>query len=133
MQPRVAEEGAVGNVKDTSTLIGAVTPQTETEMVTEEMVVWDGPKKRIFDGHPFTKDEHSCPKVRVDPQTDIPLTNTGHLPNLGTIDDAEEERLQALYVRDDEDTYLLKKNRHTTPSITNIKPCTVHIVLIDGF
>ena len=98
---RVAEEGAVGNVvEDTSTLIGAVTPQTETEMVTEEMGVWDGPKKRIFDGHPFNEDKHSCPKVRVDPQTDIPLTNTGHLPNLGTIlGKAEEERLQALYVR----------------------------------
>jgi hypothetical protein len=60
----------------------------------EEMVVWDGPKKRIFDGQLFKKDKHSCPRVKTNPKIDIPLPFTGHLPNLGSITEAEEERLQ---------------------------------------
>jgi hypothetical protein len=86
-----------------------------------EMIVWDGPKKRISDGQPFTKEKHSCPRVKTNPKIDIPLTLTGHLPNLGTITEEEEERLQALYGRIDPETYLLQKNRYAVRNKFYIK------------
>ena len=86
-----------------------------------EMIVWDGPKKRTSDGQPFTKEKHSCPRVKTNPKIDIPLTLTGHLPNLGTITEEEEERLQALYGRIDPETYLLQKNRYAVRNKFYIK------------
>ena len=101
---RVAQEEAVEIVEPTATLIGDGTTVTKTD----EIVVWgastqgivDGTsKKRIVGGPPFNKDEHSRPKVKTAPKTNIPLKFTGHLPNLGTVTKTEEERLQSLYGR----------------------------------
>ena len=116
---RVGQEEAVEIVEPTATLIGDGTTVTETD----EIVVWgsstqgivDGTsKKRIAGGPPFNKDEHSRPKVKTAPKTNIPLKFTGHLPNLGTVTKTEEERLQSLYGRIDGESYLIQKNRHAT-------------------
>ena len=104
----VAQLGAVERIDANATLSAAVTPQNDLdERVTDELVVWDG-----VNGQPFHKDEHSFPQVKTNPKSDIPLKFTGHLPNLGSITNEEEQRLQDLYSRPDGESYLLQKNRH---------------------